>query len=146
VSARDPRAATTITVITSLHPVNKRYVLQPDGTLTKTAAATITRGTAQSRIVKTHDEMRALLEEVTNSDNKCIVPGRWHGDDGTPFEIFTKADLASMVGVEEDISLLSLSKRCFISSSMRFATGSSAYGSAGLNSERGLQPELGSLL
>lgn len=98
----DPRAATTITVITSRHPINKRYVLQSDGTLTKTAVAVITRGVAQSHIVKTHEDMVVVLTEVANSDNKCIVPGRWHGDDGTPFEIYSKRKLATILGVAED--------------------------------------------
>jgi hypothetical protein len=101
-SIPDPRAAKTITVITSHHPVNKRYTLQPGGTLAKNASASIRRGSAQSYIVDTHDKMMAVVSEVTRSDDKCIAPGRWHGDDGTPFEIVTKAVLARMHGVAED--------------------------------------------
>ena len=40
--------------------------------------------------------MARLLKNVTSSDNKVIVPGRWHGDDGSPFFIYSKAKLAAL--------------------------------------------------
>ncbi len=102
----DPRAATTITIITSTQParVCKAYTTRADGGLDKSAVANITEGIAQSYIVRTANEMARLLKTVATSDNKVIVPGRWHGDDGSPFFIYSKAKLAALLGVaEEDV-------------------------------------------
>ena len=102
--APDPRAATTITIITSTQPtrVCKVYTSGVDGGLDKSAIANITEGIAQSYIVEDADEMARLLEDVTNSDNKVIVPGRWHRDDGSPFHLYSKAKLAALLGVAEE--------------------------------------------
>ena len=98
----DSCAALTVTVITSRHPVNKRYVLQPNGTLDKHAVAAITDGIAQSYVVRNADEMAELLERVTASDNMVIVAGRFHSDDGTPFRVVSARMLARMLGVNWD--------------------------------------------
>jgi hypothetical protein len=102
----DPRAAKTITIITSIQPsrVCKAYTTRVDGVLDKSAIANITEGIAQSYIVPDADEMARLWEDVTSSDNKVIVPARWHNDDGSPFFIYSKAKLAALLGcAEEDV-------------------------------------------
>lgn len=59
-----PRAATTITIITSTQPVRvcKAYTSRPDGNLNKSAVANITEGIAQSHTVEDAVEMARLLE------------------------------------------------------------------------------------
>ena len=87
-NVHDPRAALTVTIITATSPerVCKVYAARADGEgLDKNAVASITEGIAQSCIVKDADEMAGLLKDVTSSDNKVIVVGRWLGDDGSPF-------------------------------------------------------------
>ena len=90
-----------ITVIKAARPVNKRFVLQPDGTVEKSGVATLYSGVAQSRHVPDAEAMARVLEEVTESTHLVIVAGRWRGDDGTPFEIVTKDELTKRLGVSE---------------------------------------------
>ena len=94
----------TITVIESISParVCKNYTLRANGDLEKSVVANITEGIAESHIVRNADEMASLLEDVTRSDNKVIVAGRWHGDDGSRFYIFPRAKLAALLRVGED--------------------------------------------
>ena len=104
-SEYDPRAALTITVVTATSPkrVCKKYTLRADGEgLDKDAVASITEGVAQSYVLEDVDDLAGLLEEVTSSDNKVIVPGMWHGDDGSPFYIKSKARLAELLGCAEN--------------------------------------------
>ena len=95
----------TITVIKFISParVCKVYTPRADGIgLDKSAIANVTNGLAQSQIVADADAMYDLLEDVTKSDNKVIVAGRWHGDDGSSFYIKSKAKLAELLGCAED--------------------------------------------
>jgi hypothetical protein len=91
-----------VTVITASTPVKKRYVQHPNGRLEKIAAATLIGGVAQSFHVPDVDAMAKVVEEVAESDDKVMVPGRWRGDDGTPFNIVTKAELSRLLGVIEE--------------------------------------------
>jgi hypothetical protein len=91
-----------ITVITALSPVNKRFVLHPNGQLEKIPVAKLGRGVAQSVHVDNADALANVLREVGGSHYKVIVPGRWRGDDGKPFNIVTKHELAKMLGVSAD--------------------------------------------
>ena len=91
-----------ITVITASSPVNKRFVEHPDGSVEKIGTATLVSGVAQSRHVSDVDAMAALIEEVSESRNLVIVPGRWRGDDGTPFRIVTKNTLMQRLGVDDE--------------------------------------------
>jgi hypothetical protein len=103
-NVHDPLAALTVTIITTTSParVCKAYSSRPDGGLDKSAVANLTEGIAQSYIVQDADEKARLLEGVTSSDNKVIVPARWHADDRSPFFIYSKAKLAALLGVAED--------------------------------------------
>jgi hypothetical protein len=100
----DPRAALTITLIKSTRParVCKVYTLLDDGKLDKHGVANITEGVAQSYIAEDADQAATLLAKATASNDLTFVLGRWRGDDGTPFEIVTKATLAEMFCVAED--------------------------------------------
>lgn len=91
-----------ITVITATSPVNKRFVLHPNGHLEKISVAALGSGVAQSVHVPNVDALAKVLREVADSLYKVIVPGRWCGDDGKPFNIVTKPVLAKLLGVPED--------------------------------------------
>ena len=87
-----------ITVITASSPVNKRFVEHPDGSVEKIGTATLVSGVAQSVHVPDADALAKVLREVANGHNKVIVPGRWRGDEGSPFKIVTKRALADRLG------------------------------------------------
>ena len=91
-----------ITVITASSPVNKRFVEHRDGSVEKIGTATLVSGVAQSVHVPDADALAKVLREVANGHNKVIVPGRWRGDDGKPFNIVTKRELAKCLGVVEE--------------------------------------------
>lgn len=91
-----------ITVITASSPINKRFVEHPDGSVEKIVRATLASGVAQSVHVPDADSLATVLGVVAESENKVIVPGRWRGDDGKPFNIVTKRELAERLGVVEE--------------------------------------------
>lgn len=85
-----------ITLIRSIQPdrVCKDFVCDADGTITKTAVAHVSAGTAKLKAVPNATAMIELLKFVTERHDVVVVPGIWHNSDVDQyFRIITEAAL-----------------------------------------------------
>lgn len=91
-----------VTVIQSHNPtvLCKRYS-KVDGKLKKKAVANVTSGTATTLEIRDLKSLAAVLQEVSESTNLCIVPGYFHrAKVGQPFKLVTEAELAQLTLVD----------------------------------------------
>ena len=91
---------TGITILKTRVPtrVCKSYELV-DGSLKKTAVASIAKADAFPRPAETAQELAAILREVAESNDLALVCGQWTGGN-QPFEVVTEAELSRLMGVE----------------------------------------------
>lgn len=91
-----------ITILTSSFPerVCKTYTLV-NGALDKRAVANVVKAKAKTVQIETAADLVAVLQEVTESHNQVIVPGRWI-DGEEPFEVITEKELRKLAGVKDE--------------------------------------------
>ena len=78
---------------------DRRYTKR-EGKVHKDAVAHVTEGTCRTWPVPDAQSMVKLLGRVTQSKELCIVPGVWHGADGTAlFDLVTEGELSSLAAV-----------------------------------------------
>ena len=99
-----PADGPCFTVITSVAPerLGKRYLVEPDGALTKTSVATITRGVATT-LAATPETLARALAEAAASTNQVVVLGSFLGakpGDPAAIEVLTEKALARLTGSE----------------------------------------------
>ena len=80
----------------------KTYTKNADGSVSKTAAATICNAMAKSVPVKTAQDLVELLEDITESTSDVLVPSVWRGDEQTSFQVKTKGAVAALFPDHKD--------------------------------------------
>jgi putative DNA primase/helicase len=90
-----------ITVIRDIkNPLGKRFDLNPDGSINKSASVTISQGIATMHHIETHDELAALLTEVGNDPNAAIINASFNGIDvGEEFVILSEREIEKQLGI-----------------------------------------------
>ncbi len=92
------RSGGIVTTIRTTEPVRKRFMLEADGRLTKTAVATIRSGVAMSHMLTSLADLEELLVELSEMPDQCLVLGGFKRAPlfGT-FRVTTEAALARML-------------------------------------------------
>ena len=89
-----------ITLVRSIMPVALGKTYQHiDGQIIKNLVAHVISGTGESKLVETADDLMALLEQVSESDDLCVIPGHFAGASvDSSFNIVTEKRLGEMMG------------------------------------------------
>jgi hypothetical protein len=105
ISSRHDHSSATSDVITVVrdprNPLGKRFVIDADGAVTKTAAVTVTHGAAVMHHVPDAAALAALLREVSDDAHAAIVPDGFRGVAiGERFVMLSERELEQRLGVK----------------------------------------------
>ncbi len=80
--------------------LGKQFTKNPDGTIGKKSAVSVSFATAVMHQVETHDELAQLLREVGNDPNSAIINARFDGIEvGEQFIILSEREIEARLGM-----------------------------------------------
>lgn len=80
--------------------LGKQFTKNPDSSIYKKSAVSVSFGLAEMRHIKTHDELAQLLQDVGNDSHAAIINARFNGIEvGEKFIILSEREIESRLGI-----------------------------------------------
>lgn len=90
-----------ITVVRDIqNALGKKFEVKPDGTVSKTASVALSFGVAVMHRVETHEELAALIKQVSNDPHAAIINASFEGIEvGEEFAILSESEIEKHLGI-----------------------------------------------